>query len=193
MASLPGTRDAARCGMSLMPGRRASRGQDAGDVLSHDASPPASSHANRARPPAPRAEAKVPHHTGHHPRAAARQLGRRVQDTLRHPARRITEPADGRPVLPLARAACTPPPCQARGGPASAGDPMLRAGSPITNGRERQQSAPQSRPDRRERASLRSRTDHTASAASGRRVPYRCSYALSRDSCGIFLVSFLGF
>jgi len=71
MASLPSTRDAVRCGMSLMPCRRASPGQDAGDVLSHDASPSASSHANRARPPAPRAEAKVPHHTGHHPRAAS--------------------------------------------------------------------------------------------------------------------------
>jgi hypothetical protein len=54
-----------------MPCRRASRGQDAGDVLSHDASPPASSHANGARAAAPRAEAKVPHHTGHHPRAAS--------------------------------------------------------------------------------------------------------------------------
>jgi len=31
MASLPSTRDAARCGMSLMPCRRASRGQDAGE------------------------------------------------------------------------------------------------------------------------------------------------------------------
>jgi len=41
------------------------------------------------------------------------------------------------------------------------------------NGRERQQPAPQSCPDRRERASPRSRTDHTASAASGRRVPCR--------------------
>jgi len=200
MASLPSTRDAARCGMSLMPCRRASRGQDAGDVLSHDASPSASSHANGARPPAPRAEAKVPHHTGHHPRAAATST--RPADSpcsprpdwpppLRSgppagpphpghpppPARRITEPADGHPVFPLARAACTPPPpCQARGGPAYAGDPMPRAGSPTINGRERQQSAPQSRPDRRERASLRSRTDHTASAASGRRVPYRCSY-----------------
>ena len=152
-------------------------------VLSHDASPPASSHANRARPPAPRAEAKVPHHTGHHPRAAATSTrpadppcsprpgwpppprsgppaGPPHPGHPPPPARRITEPADGHRVFPLARVAC-------------ADDPMPRAGSPTINGRERQQSAPQSRPDRRERASLRSRTDHTASAASGCRVPYR--------------------
>ena len=131
----------------------------------------------RPPPPGRRTRPARPGQAGRRRRALARQLGRRIQDILRRPARRITEPADGQPVFPLARAACPPPPpCQARGGSASAGDPMPRAGSPNINGRERQQSAPQSRPDRRERASLRSRTDHTASAASaasGRRAPYR--------------------
>ena len=205
MASLPSTRAAARCGMSLMPRRRASRGQDAGDVLSHDASPPASSHANRARPPAPRAEAKVPHHTGHHPRAASATSTRPADSPCPPrpgwPPPRSAPPAGpphpGHPAppraphnrpgrrasgAPLARAAGTPPPpCQARGGPASAGDPMPRAGSPTINGRERQQSRSAESPGsaRTRVAQVENRSHSVSSVRSPSSLPIICNYVRS--------------